>query len=79
MKAFVDSNPVSWGKALAGAPIIPPHEAKNWEHPILVASILHSDEILRTIRADLRLPNEVVLINADGLRSYEEGELHASG
>ena len=48
--ALVDNNPVLRGKTLAGAPIVGPQEIAGPREPILIATLLHADEISAQIR-----------------------------
>jgi hypothetical protein len=50
IRAFVDSNPVLRGKRLAAAPIVGPREISGTSEPILIATLLHADEIATQIR-----------------------------
>lgn len=57
--AFVDSNPNYHGKRLNGKPILSPSELQGRNEPILVSSRIFQSEIVRQIRVDLKLQNEV--------------------
>ena len=50
VSAFVDNNPILRGKRLAGAPIVSPKEIAGACQPILIATLLHVDEIVTDIR-----------------------------
>jgi FlaA1/EpsC-like NDP-sugar epimerase len=60
--AFIDGNPVNHGRTLRGVPILPPSRAAEFGCPIVVASTLHQRAISRTIREQLRLDNELILL-----------------
>jgi len=57
--AFVDSNPNYQGKLLNGIPIIEPKRLSEMREPILVSSRIFQNEIVRQIRDELLLKNEV--------------------
>jgi FlaA1/EpsC-like NDP-sugar epimerase len=57
--AVVDNNPVLRGKTLAGAPIVGPQEIIDTSEPIIIAMLLHADEISTQIRR-LGLANPVL-------------------
>jgi SAM-dependent methyltransferase len=51
VQAIVDSNPTLRGKTLRGAPVVGPHEISGTpESTIIIATLLHSDEIMDQIR-----------------------------
>jgi SAM-dependent methyltransferase len=55
VRALVDNNPILRGKTMAGAPVIGPHELGSQEiagtsEPIIIATLLHADEISAQIR-----------------------------
>jgi 2-polyprenyl-3-methyl-5-hydroxy-6-metoxy-1,4-benzoquinol methylase len=50
VRAVVDNNPVLRGKILAGAPIVGPREIATTHEPIIIATLLHADEIIAHIR-----------------------------
>jgi SAM-dependent methyltransferase len=58
--AFVDSNPRYEGKQLNGIPILSPLAMVNRSERILVSSMIFQEEIVRQIRDDLGLANEVI-------------------
>ena len=60
--AFVDSNPRYQGKQLDGLPVLAPTSLTERKEPILISSRFYQAEITRTIREDLRLPNELILL-----------------
>ena len=64
--AFVDNNSNYHGKTLHGRPILSPAEVKSHPEPILVGSLAFQDEIMRLIRNDLAMTNEVILLSEDG-------------
>jgi len=59
--AFVDSNPHLQGQSLGGRLIHPPAWLRGFPGPIFVASLGHGPAIESAIRADLALPNRVIL------------------
>jgi len=69
VRALVDNNPVLRGKTLAGAPIVGPQAISDAQEPILIATLLHADEIVAQIRR-LGLSNPV-LSPQPALRSKE--------
>jgi len=48
--AFVDSNPINQGKTLNGVPIVNPKQVVKYRHPILIATLLHEQEIRFEVR-----------------------------
>ncbi len=60
--AFVDGNPINQSRALIGRPVLTPRELQKLNHhgPILVATRLHTAAIVRTIRDDLGLANQLI-------------------
>lgn len=64
IRAFVDSNPRYQGRTVGGIPVISPEALRGRPEPILVSSLVHEAEIIRQIRADLGLGNEVVTFSA---------------
>ena len=79
VSALVDNNPVLRGKTLAGAPVIGPDEIGRHQigsqqiagsrEPIIIATLLHDDEIIAQIR-HLGLSNPI-LLPQPALRSEE--------
>jgi 2-polyprenyl-3-methyl-5-hydroxy-6-metoxy-1,4-benzoquinol methylase len=59
LHALVDSNPVLRGKKLSGAPVVSPQDIAGTSEPIIIATLLHADEISANIRS-LGLTNRVV-------------------
>jgi FlaA1/EpsC-like NDP-sugar epimerase len=59
VRALVDNNPILRGKTLAGAPIVGPQEIAGTREPIIIATLLHADEISAQIRR-LGLSNPVL-------------------
>ena len=64
VRALVDNNPILRGKTIAGAPIIGPQELGAQKSlapvsPIIIATLLHADEISAQIRR-LGLSNPVL-------------------
>jgi hypothetical protein len=59
VRALVDSNPVLRSKRFAGAPIVGPEEIRGTAEPILIATLLHADEIAAQIRR-LGLENPIL-------------------
>jgi hypothetical protein len=69
IRAVVDNNPILRGKMLANAPIIGPQEIDPREiagtrEPIIIATLLHADEIIAQIRR-LGLTNPVISLPLD--------------
>ncbi len=62
--AVVDSNPVLRGKTLGSAPVLGPQEIAGTIEPIIIATLLHADEIKAHIR-DLGLSNPVISLLAN--------------
>jgi len=62
--AFVDSNPINQGRRLRSVPILAPDAIRGMTQPILVASTLHQDEIVATIRGRLGLTNPLILLSS---------------
>ena len=59
VRALVDNNPILRGKTLAGASIVGPQEIAGTPEPIIIATLLHADEISTQIRR-LGLNNPVL-------------------
>lgn len=59
VRAFVDNSSALRGKRLAGAPIVGPEEIAAMREPIVIATLLHSDEIVAQIRR-LGLRNPII-------------------
>jgi SAM-dependent methyltransferase len=77
IRALVDNNPILRGKTLAGAPVVGPQELSAQEiagtrEPIIIATLLHADEISAHIRR-LGLSNPVLSLpqNSNSDRQYE--------
>ena len=50
--AFTDSNPVHYGKTIAGAPVVPPERLRDMpDVPVVIGSLLHGTEIAEAIAA----------------------------
>jgi SAM-dependent methyltransferase len=64
IRAFVDSNPRYQGLTVGGIPVIAPEALRGRSEPILVSTLVHEAEIIRQIRADLGLGNEVITFSA---------------
>ncbi len=62
ISVFIDSNVKYQGKELRGIPIIQPADVFTRPEPILIASWTYQTEILRQLREELQLPNEVILL-----------------
>lgn len=63
---FVDSNPINQGRFLRGVRIAAPVDLRSGPELIVVASILHHEEIVRTVRS-LGLRNPIVGLAADAV------------
>jgi SAM-dependent methyltransferase len=72
VRALVDNNPVLRGKTLAGAPIVGPQEIAGTPEPIIVATLLHADEISAQIRR-LGLSNPVLSLLQDSNSGAHSG------
>jgi hypothetical protein len=72
VRALVDNNPILRGKTLAGAPIISPNEIDDTREPIIIATLLHADEISAQIRR-IGLRNPVLR-----LLQHSNSEVHRS-
>lgn len=59
--AFVDNNPINQGKYLKGVQIFPPNILYQHNSPILIASTLHQDEIIKQILS-MEVPNRLILL-----------------
>lgn len=52
IRAFTDSNPMHYGRTIAGAPVVPPDALREAPHvPIVIGSLLHGAEIADAITA----------------------------
>ena len=60
--AVIDTNPVLHGKRLAGAPVIPPGALNDRTAPIIIATLLHDNEIALRIQ-QLGLSNRIVRLS----------------
>jgi len=63
VRAIVDSNPILRGKTMAGAPIIGPQEIASTRDPIVIATMLHAEEIRADIQG-LGLSNPVLSLQS---------------
>ena len=59
VRFLVDNNPILRGKTLAGSPVVGPQEIAGTREPIIIATLLHADEISAQIRR-LGLSNPVL-------------------
>jgi SAM-dependent methyltransferase len=73
VRAVVDSNPILRGKTLAGAPIVGPQEIAGTDEPIVIATLLHADEIRAHIRR-LGLSNPIF-----SLLPHTQSEIRSEG
>jgi 2-polyprenyl-3-methyl-5-hydroxy-6-metoxy-1,4-benzoquinol methylase len=73
IRALADNNPVLRGKTLKGAPIVGPQEIVGTTEPIVIATLLHADEITAQIRR-LGLTNPVL-----SLLPYSESAILSEG
>jgi SAM-dependent methyltransferase len=64
VRAVVDNNPTLRGKKLRGAPVVSPKELAGTHEPIIIATLLHADEIRAQIRR-LGLANTVLSLLPD--------------
>jgi hypothetical protein len=63
IKAFTDSNPMHYGRTIAGAPVVPPKALRATpDIPIVIGSLLHGGEIAAAIRAR-GLPNPIIRLD----------------
>jgi SAM-dependent methyltransferase len=62
IEAFVDSNPINQGNILHGVCILSPSQIESIQLPIIVASILHGQEIERMIKFKYQMPNKIILL-----------------
>ena len=60
--AFVDGNPINYGKIINGVPILSPEKIMSMPYPILITSTLHEIKIAQRI-ADMGLPNRVLTLS----------------
>ncbi len=61
--AFIDGNPINQGKTLHGQPVLAPERLRDLPpHPVLIATRLHQQEILTTLRDELGVDNPVVTL-----------------
>ena len=60
--AFVDVNSKYHGTTLIGRPIISPQDMSKRNEPILISSLSYQNEIARTIKNDLKMPNQLLLL-----------------
>ncbi len=61
LRAVVDSNPILRGKTVAGALVIGPEDIASSDQPIVIATLLHAEEIRGQIRR-LGLANPIILL-----------------
>lgn len=62
IQCFVDNDPNTWGQKLQGRDVISPAQLKGRSDPIIITSKLYGEDILRQIRDQLGMLNEVVLL-----------------
>lgn len=62
VRAYIDGNPRYHGRDIGGVPIIAPADVRGRPEAILVSSWVHQPAIVRTIRDDMRLPNDVLTL-----------------
>jgi SAM-dependent methyltransferase len=61
--AFIDGNPINQGKTLLGVPVLAPAQLPELPpHPVLIATQLHQEKILETLRGELGLSNPVITL-----------------
>jgi hypothetical protein len=73
--ALVDSNPAYTGGKYHGISIIPPAGLKNHKEPIVLAvSFRYMDTVIRAIREDLKLDNEIIKLHNDYAFIYDSGD-----
>jgi hypothetical protein len=60
--AFIDGNPINYGKKLKGVEIRPPSVLKGLTQPIVITSTLHQQAIANRIRNEMQLANELVFL-----------------
>jgi SAM-dependent methyltransferase len=61
--AFVDGNPMNQGQILRGVPVLAPAQVGRCADHIVVATVIHQEEVLRSIRVQYQLSNRVVLLS----------------
>jgi len=76
VRAVVDNNPILRGKTLAGASIVGPRDIADTREPIIIATLLHADEISAQIRS-LGLTNPVFALLQDSSAKVHR-EVHCS-
>jgi SAM-dependent methyltransferase len=59
VRVLVDNNPILRDKTVSGAPIVGPREIVSTREPIVIATLLHAEEIVAQIRR-LKLSNPVL-------------------
>ena len=57
---FVDANPVFHATLLHGAPVRPPEALRETQAPIVIATTIHRDAIVRRIRDEMKLDNLLI-------------------
>lgn len=62
IRCFVDSNPINQAMTIRGKAILAPQKIIGMPEPILVATTLHQEAIVRNIRENLRLSNEIITL-----------------
>ena len=61
--AFIDGNPINQGKTLHGQPVLAPERLRDLPpHPVLIATRLHQQAILTTLRDELGVDNVVITL-----------------
>ncbi len=68
IQALVDNNPVLRGKTFSGSPVVSPKDIADTTEPIVIATLLHADEIKANIRS-LGLNNQIVSLLPDPVES----------
>jgi hypothetical protein len=59
---FVDNDPKTWGQKVHGRDVISPSQLNGRSYLIVITSKIYGEDILRQIRSQLGIPNEVVLL-----------------
>jgi 2-polyprenyl-3-methyl-5-hydroxy-6-metoxy-1,4-benzoquinol methylase len=72
VRALVDNNPILRGKTLASAPVVDPKKITGTCEPIIIATLLHTNEIAAQIRR-LGLSNPVLTLSQNSNSAIRSG------
>jgi len=62
IRAFVDGNTIHQGMTMRGRPVLAPEQIGGYQEPILIATTLHQETIVHTIRHTLGMANQIITL-----------------